>query len=39
MDGDGMTFTTETVHTNSAEGYFSIFKRGMRGIHLAKRST
>ena len=21
------------VHTNSAEGYFSIFKRGMRGIY------
>jgi hypothetical protein len=26
-------FTTEKVHTNSAEGYFSIFKRGMRGIY------
>lgn len=25
--------TIETVHTNSAEGYFSIFKRGMRGIY------
>jgi transposase-like protein len=23
----------ETVHTNSAEGYFSIFKRGMKGIY------
>ena len=23
----------ETVHTNSAEGFFSIFKRGMRGIY------
>jgi ISXO2-like transposase domain len=22
-----------SVHTNSAEGYFSIFKRGMRGIY------
>ena len=22
-----------TVHTNSVEGYFSIFKRGMRGIY------
>ena len=21
------------MHTNSAEGYFSIFKRGMRGIY------
>jgi transposase-like protein len=26
-DGD------ETIHTNSAEGFFSIFKRGMRGIY------
>ncbi len=25
--------TVEKVHTNSAEGYFSIFKRGMRGIY------
>jgi transposase-like protein len=24
---------TEKVHTNSAEGFFSIFKRGMRGIY------
>ncbi len=24
---------SEKVHTNSAEGYFSIFKRGMRGIY------
>ena len=23
----------EKVHTNSAEGYFSIFKRGMRGVY------
>ena len=23
----------EKIHTNSAEGYFSIFKRGMRGIY------
>ena len=22
-----------TIHTNSAEGYFSIFKRGMRGVY------
>lgn len=29
---DGETFT-ESVHTNSAEGYFSIFKRGMRGVY------
>ncbi len=24
---------TEKVHTNSAEGFFSIFKRGMRGVY------
>jgi transposase-like protein len=24
---------TEKVHTNSAEGYFSIFRRGMRGVY------
>jgi hypothetical protein len=23
----------EKVHTNSAEGYFSIFKRGMKGVY------
>ncbi len=23
----------EAIHTNSAEGYFSVFKRGMRGIY------
>jgi transposase-like protein len=26
-------FFAEKVHTNSAEGFFSIFKRGMRGIY------
>lgn len=26
-------FETHKVHTNSVEGYFSIFKRGMRGIY------
>jgi hypothetical protein len=30
---DDTEFFTETVHTNSAEGYFSIFKRGMRGVY------
>ena len=30
--GDDDKMFVETVHTNSAEGYFSIFKRGMRGI-------
>jgi uncharacterized protein (DUF2345 family) len=30
----------EIVHTNSAEGYFSIFKRGMRGNYQpARKST
>src|SRR5207249_12248931 len=24
---------SRAIHTNSAEGYFSIFKRGMRGIY------
>ncbi len=23
----------EAIHTNSAEGYFSIFKRGMKGVY------
>lgn len=27
------------VHTNSAEGYFSIFKRGMRGVYAIKRQS
>jgi transposase-like protein len=31
MDGD--EFFKEKVHTNSAEGYFSIFKRGMKGVY------
>ena len=26
-------YVCDDVHTNSAEGYFSIFKRGMRGIY------
>jgi transposase-like protein len=30
---DDETFGSESVHTNSAEGYFSIFKRGMKGIY------
>jgi transposase-like protein len=33
FDENEETVTVETVHTNSAEGYFSIFKRGMRGIY------
>jgi transposase-like protein len=31
-DDDGSQWR-ESVHTNSAEGYFSIFKRGMKGIY------
>lgn len=30
---DGDKPKTEKVHTNSAEGYFSIFKRGMTGVY------
>ena len=30
---DDGSVTVEKVHTNSAEGYFSIFKRGMRGVY------
>jgi len=26
-------FTTETVHTNTLEGYYSVFKRGMIGVY------
>jgi transposase-like protein len=26
-------FFAEKIHTNSAEGYFSVFKRGMKGIY------
>lgn len=29
----GKEYARGDVHTNSAEGYFSIFKRGMRGIY------
>jgi transposase-like protein len=33
-------YAREDVHTNSAEGYFSIFKRGMRGVyqHCAEKN-
>jgi transposase-like protein len=30
---DDVTFGSENVHTNSAEGFFSIFKRGMKGVY------
>jgi transposase-like protein len=29
----------EAIHTNSAEGYFSIFKKGMRGIYRKRCSV
>lgn len=29
----GGEYVRDDVHTNSAEGYFSIFKRGMRGVY------
>jgi transposase-like protein len=30
---DGQPFVMRKVHTNTVEGYFSIFKRGMKGIY------
>jgi ISXO2-like transposase domain len=32
-NADATEFYFEKVHTNSAEGYFSIFKRGMTGVY------
>lgn len=32
MTGDG-TFEARTIHTNTVEGYYSIFKRGMKGVY------
>ncbi|MCR6643772.1 MAG: IS1595 family transposase [Terricaulis sp.] len=31
--GEYVKRTDRTVHTNTVEGYFSVFKRGMRGIY------
>jgi hypothetical protein len=31
--GEYVSFTDRTVHTNAIEGYFSIFKRGMKSIY------
>lgn len=31
--GEYVSFTDRSVHTNTIEGYFSIFKRGMKGIY------
>ena len=33
VNHSGKEYARGDVHTNSAEGYFSIFKRGMRGIY------
>lgn len=30
---DGQKFTAMNINTNSVEGYFSIFKRGMKGVY------
>ena len=37
--GEYVSKTDHTIHINTAEGYFSIFKRGMRGVyqHCAKK--
>jgi len=37
--GEFVNADDTTIHTNTIEGYFSIFKRGMKGIyqHCAKR--
>ena len=31
--GEYVRLTDRTIHTNTVEGYFSIFKRGMKGIY------
>jgi transposase-like protein len=31
--GEYVNLTDRTIHSNTVEGYFSIFKRGMRGIY------
>ena len=33
MNHSAKEYVRGDVHTNTAEGYFSIFKRGMRGIY------
>jgi transposase-like protein len=33
VNHSGKEYARGDVHTNSAEGYFSIFKRGMRGVY------
>src|SRR6185437_11353555 len=38
-DDEIVSFTNPDIHTNTIEGYFSIFKRGMKGVyqHCAKQ--
>lgn len=31
--GEYVSRTDRTIHTNTIEGYFSIFKRGMKGVY------
>jgi hypothetical protein len=33
IQGEYVSFEDPTVHTNTIEGYFSIFKRGMKGVY------
>ncbi len=37
--GEYVSFSDPTIHTNTVEGFFSIFKRGMKGVyqHCAKK--
>ena len=37
--GEYVSFKDPTIHTNTVESYFSVFKRGMRGVyqHCAKK--
>jgi transposase-like protein len=37
--GEYVSFADPSIHTNTVEGYFSIFKRGMKGVyqHCAKK--
>src|SRR5208282_3506433 len=31
--GEYVSFTDPSIHTNTVEGFFSIFKRGMKGVY------
>jgi hypothetical protein len=36
----GGKLTIDAIHTNTVEGYYSIFKRGMKGVYQhARKST